>query len=239
MAIRGAWIFRSCSRAFVVMIATKLEPAMFEQRETIDCRDKLTFVERGSAARQGRIFLKGQCFGECMILVNPHLRQFGYRATSLTYTEVLTLSRSALYELVESAALKEDSLKIRKSVPWLALRQWMLWKLEALASRADPARIWKTLWSEATANSGQHPDRDDHRRFFKTQETPSPFVLSHLLSANVSRNDAAPSDCCSVLESSLAQVRSTQRRLDAHMTRIEGLLAKSENTFKHPVYEQL
>ena len=69
--------------AFLATAALKMRVAIYSLREYIPIRH-LTIIERGIAAKEGRLQVKGTAIGHDMILELPHLRDWSPVSHSTT-----------------------------------------------------------------------------------------------------------------------------------------------------------
>ena len=100
---------------FLATAALKMKTAVYSLREYVPIQN-LTIIERGIAAREGRLRVKGTCIGHDMILELAHLRDVSPVIALTIILQVMTLSREDLgvvliespraTELVRKAAFK-------------------------------------------------------------------------------------------------------------------------------------
>lgn len=85
---------------FLASVALALKPRVYCPREHVRT-DELVIVERGVCVRAGKIFVKGMCVGEDMIVSRPAFRD-GAPAIALSFLQVSTLEKSSLDDLLVS-----------------------------------------------------------------------------------------------------------------------------------------
>lgn len=86
------WFLRNASDELRADIANKMVPHFHEKRELIEYFGDLCIVERGAVGRGGRVLVPWSYWGDDMLLRNELLR-FKKPCTTLTFTEIVTLSR--------------------------------------------------------------------------------------------------------------------------------------------------
>lgn len=84
---------------FLATAALKLQVGTYSLREYLPI-ENLTIIERGIAAREGRLRVKGSCLGHDMILELPHLRDWTAALALTVVLQVMTLSRDDLREVL-------------------------------------------------------------------------------------------------------------------------------------------
>ena len=99
---------------FLASVALALKPRVYCPRELVRT-DELVIVERGVCVRTGKIYVKGMCVGEDMIVSRPAFRD-GAPAIALSFLQVSTLDRSSLDDLLVSYP------RARKAVHKAAMR---------------------------------------------------------------------------------------------------------------------
>ena len=111
--LRGDTVLRACEfrlRAVPFLVHPKLEPefmsylasrfqhGVFARLDRISCVD-LFILDRGVAAKHGKLGLTGACFGRDIILSNSILRDVG-DAIALTFVQTTRLGRNDIFELL-------------------------------------------------------------------------------------------------------------------------------------------
>lgn len=104
---------------FLPSVALALKPRVYCPRELV-CTDELIVVERGVAVRIGKIFLKGMCLGEDMIVAREAFRD-QTPAISLSFLQVSVLERPALDEVLDVFPQARET--VRKAAFRIALRR--------------------------------------------------------------------------------------------------------------------
>merc|ERR1719247_3115208 len=94
-SLQNVWYFQVCSREFLIRIALFLQGDVIAPREYFDQFDRLWLIQRGSACRDGKLFVRGNYFGEDMILAETKL-QVQSQTLAMTYCEVQCLTKSNL-----------------------------------------------------------------------------------------------------------------------------------------------
>ena len=111
-------------RDFVANVGLSLERALLAPREQL-APSALTLIERGLAARHGRLLAPGACLGEDMVVARALWRD-QTSATALSYVQVATLSRARLGELLASGEYPGAQLAVRYAAVGMALRRAIL-----------------------------------------------------------------------------------------------------------------
>lgn len=111
------WYLKNLDIEVIVEIARRLETTVFTPGEHIAIPRTLFIVERGICARGGHIKKSGDIWGEDIILDSPQLVD-NTTTRSLSYIEVLMLSRQSLAQAVEG--LPEMGSKLRRAQVILA-----------------------------------------------------------------------------------------------------------------------
>merc|ERR1719456_1040627 len=111
-AITNVWYFHGCEPTFLVEVAQSMVPRFFNKQEV--CEEvvgMLGICQRGAVARNGHIFLTGRFWGEDMILNCDDLRD-QFPVISLTYSEVLTLARQQLDNIVRGGVAEKTRKRL-------------------------------------------------------------------------------------------------------------------------------
>tara|TARA_B110001452_G_scaffold132915_1_gene110508 strand:+ start:2099 stop:4573 length:2475 start_codon:yes stop_codon:yes gene_type:complete len=102
--LRNVWYLHSdnVEKEFLAVVALNMHHAVYEARELIPVND-LTVLLKGMTAMRLRIITKGGVFGEDAIIEDRHigLRDL-CKVNCLTFTQVVFISRSTIFDLVES-----------------------------------------------------------------------------------------------------------------------------------------
>ena len=125
--------------AFLSSVVLALEPRLHCPREFLRS-DRLTILERGVAAKRGLILTAGKCLGEDTIICREDLKDLE-PAIAIYYTQVLSISREALFELARPH--EQASRALRAAAISMALRR-------AFVAEAR-ARVLASEWQ-----NGQH-----------------------------------------------------------------------------------
>ncbi|CEL92732.1 unnamed protein product [Vitrella brassicaformis CCMP3155] len=115
-----SWLRDCTNNQFVVEIAKSLQPLAYGPEEVLDMAATLYIVQRGLAARRGKIMSVGSVWGEDLILSEWELMD-RHAAIALTYVEVLFLPRDELGNILLD--FPEEAARIRKFQIRLALRR--------------------------------------------------------------------------------------------------------------------
>ncbi|CEM39207.1 unnamed protein product [Vitrella brassicaformis CCMP3155] len=112
---RVRWLRRT-SVAFNIELAQSLIPAAYEQKEIIQLPCTMCFLVKGVAIRGDKLVMKGSIWGEDMILDSWKLIEHD-PAVSLTYCEILYVTRSKLDELKlrhpgDAAIIREHQVRL-------------------------------------------------------------------------------------------------------------------------------
>lgn len=120
-AITNVWYFTGCEDTFLVEVAQGMIPRFFAKQEVCsEVIGMLGICQRGAVARNGRIFLTGRFWGEDMILNSDDLREM-YPVISLTYSEVLTLSRNILFAIVRDGLAGSSRKRLSRAAMIIAI----------------------------------------------------------------------------------------------------------------------
>eukprot|EP00397_Hematodinium_sp_SG-2012_P010238 GEMP01010347.1.p1 GENE.GEMP01010347.1~~GEMP01010347.1.p1 ORF type:complete len:730 (+),score=112.20 GEMP01010347.1:106-2295(+) len=117
-SLRNIWYFKHASHEFLVQISMSMQTCMYEPRECIHLRDCLCVVSRGTVARNGKVLVSGNTWGEDIILSSAELRCKDLSNT-LTYCEITYLKRAELLAAV--AIFPSDAEKLRWATVRLAM----------------------------------------------------------------------------------------------------------------------
>ena len=132
---------------FLATAALKLKTSIFSLREYVPIH-QLVIIERGFAARDGRLKIKGTCLGHDMILELPHLRDWSPAIALTVVLQVMTLSREDLVDvLLESPRATE---MVRRAAFKLAFQRVVLrvateYRLELAAIEAKEGAASKKV----------------------------------------------------------------------------------------------
>ena len=96
--------------AFLATAALKMKTGVYSLREHLPIYH-LTIIERGIAAREGRLMVKGTCLGHDMILELPHLRNWSSALALTVVLQVMTLSREDLAEVLLESPKASDLVR--------------------------------------------------------------------------------------------------------------------------------
>ena len=105
--------------AFLSSVVLALEPKLLCPREFLRS-DRLTILERGVAAKRGRILTAGCCLGEDAIICRDDLKDLE-PAIAIDYTQVVSISSEALFELTRPH--EHASRALRAAAVCMALRR--------------------------------------------------------------------------------------------------------------------
>lgn len=128
--IRDIPYFAKCNNEFVVKVALSLEHRTFAPHETViylyEDTDILYIVKAGVCACKGMIFTRGKVFGEDMItsIVKPSECKRYYTARSLTFSDVYTLMKHSLTELLDK--YQETYTQVRRLALKTVFRECIL-----------------------------------------------------------------------------------------------------------------
>lgn len=95
------WYLRSISTTVLIAIAQRFVGDVFSPSEYINIRYAVSVIRKGTCVRRGRLLTRDHVIGEDMILATEHLVDTTAPRT-LTFVEVLTLSRNDLISVCES-----------------------------------------------------------------------------------------------------------------------------------------
>ncbi len=101
------WFFKPADKEVREDVANHFVPHFYERREIVVQLGQLCVVERGAVGRQGRVLVPWSYWGDDMLLREKALR-VNHSSITLTYTEIVTLSRENL-----SAVLVEYPEELR------------------------------------------------------------------------------------------------------------------------------
>ena len=123
---------------FLASAALAMKVSIYSLREFIPI-EHLTIIERGIAAKAGRLKIKGSSLGHDMILELPHLRDWS-PVTALTVTvQVMYLPRDELLEILPQSPRAME--KVRRAAFKIAFQRLVM-------KVADEYRIEKALKSD-------------------------------------------------------------------------------------------
>lgn len=111
----------SCTKPFLVAVTKKLTPMLFAKSEPMDLVDKLFVIERGLAARAGRVLCAGAACGDDFIVSDASLRD-RRSVVCLTFCDVHQLLRDDLMEILEQIEYADEADHIRQAAIRIALR---------------------------------------------------------------------------------------------------------------------
>lgn len=138
--INHIWFFKGTNVQFREDCAKHFAPSFFERREVIELRAKLCVVERGAVGRLGRILVPWGYWGEDMLIRMPMIRQ-DPSAMALTYTEIMTLSRDALSQILID--FPEEQIRFRRAAALMALFAiTKIYRMEKHSGERDERNIW-------------------------------------------------------------------------------------------------
>lgn len=138
--INHIWFFKGTNVQFREDCAKHFAPSFFERREVIELRAKLCVVERGAVGRLGRILVPWGYWGEDMLIRMPMIRQ-DPSAMALTYTEIMTLSRDALSQILID--FPEEQIRFRRAAALMALFAiTKIYRMEKHSGERDASNIW-------------------------------------------------------------------------------------------------
>jgi hypothetical protein len=109
-SLNTVWYFQVCSREFLIRVALFLEGNLYAPREYFPQYDRLWLIQRGSACRDGKLFVRGQYFGEDMIIEKTEL-QVQTKSLAMAYCEVQCLTKEALQEVLLDFPLEKQVIK--------------------------------------------------------------------------------------------------------------------------------
>lgn len=95
------WYLREMNREIIVWAARHLTVMVFAPDEEVLAERTLFMVRRGVCALEGRILVRGDVWGEDLLLVNEQLRN-PYKARALNFLEVLMLYVVDLVDVVST-----------------------------------------------------------------------------------------------------------------------------------------
>ena len=116
------WFLHSTSDGFKFDISRALQIRLFAPKELVPTGE-LNIVHRGEAMYNGKVLVRGQSWGEDIILSSVKLRR-NNSARACEFLEVMQLSRERLVRII--ANHPKDGTKIRSQAIWLALRREMI-----------------------------------------------------------------------------------------------------------------
>lgn len=143
--------FRGAPAGFATAVALSLQPAVYAPTEMVP-GDALHIVERGIAAKDGRIYTAGNVWGEDMILTSQDLAMTS-PARCLTYVDVQSLSKVALESILQS--FPDRAKKVRRVALWIALRRRIC--AYAVQNKVTNAMAARTGASSAGESKAQPP----------------------------------------------------------------------------------
>jgi hypothetical protein len=120
--LASIYFLKGAPREFMVELALCLQAMVYAPDDQPE-HDYLYIVHAGIALYQARVVTKGQCFGEDIILVSPHLRGKA-RARAIDYLEVFYVGRSELLHV--AARYPVVARSIRRAAILIALRREMI-----------------------------------------------------------------------------------------------------------------
>lgn len=121
--IDKVWYLRNMDHEIILGTARRMTLGVYSPYEEV-LQDRTIFiVQRGIAALNGKVFIRGDVWGEDMVLSNRLLRE-NNRARSLTYLFVLTLNVMDLVEVV--APFSDARARLRWSQVQIAIRRSVL-----------------------------------------------------------------------------------------------------------------
>jgi len=123
-----------------VELSQTLETLVFSQEEAIGNPHTLYILQRGIIGGRGRIFNSGTVWGEDFLLLDISLA-LPYEATTLTYVELSSLSRTSFLRVMEQYETKLPELRTRVCYHcrWLAVQRG----------------IRREIWKRRSASNGQ------------------------------------------------------------------------------------
>lgn len=108
--LEKVWYLRDMNSEIVVWVARHLTIMVFSPGEEVIAERTLFIVRRGVATLEGRILVRGDVWGEDLLLSNRHLRSEG-KARCLNYLEVLLMHVVDLIDIV--TAFPEARARLR------------------------------------------------------------------------------------------------------------------------------
>ena len=112
--------FKQCGSDFLIELCLNLETELFAPREDFPEFGRLWLVVRGSASRNGQIYVPGNHIGTEFILDSLKL-QYGNHIASMTFCECMVLTKLVLVDVLEDYPL--ETKVIRKHALMIAWRQ--------------------------------------------------------------------------------------------------------------------
>ena len=177
---RCEWLFnvvylRNASVQLVVLLEAQLDGQVYPPEEKIHWQDSLCNLGSGTAARGGRILAAGASWGLDFILEDVDLKDRSPVHT-LTYVEVLNLSRDSFYDVLEH--FPEERAHVKKRTLLIAITAIVrVQKALAEKDKEDPATYIKRAFMKLGSSS-----RDFSRS------------VSGLVAANAALNQASDDD---------------------------------------------
>eukprot|EP00746_Dinoflagellata_sp_MGD_P138980 gnl/MRDRNA2_/MRDRNA2_72521_c0_seq1.p1 gnl/MRDRNA2_/MRDRNA2_72521_c0~~gnl/MRDRNA2_/MRDRNA2_72521_c0_seq1.p1 ORF type:complete len:802 (+),score=97.17 gnl/MRDRNA2_/MRDRNA2_72521_c0_seq1:217-2622(+) len=118
-ALNKVWYFQDADKAFIVDVTHILECLQHGPRELVGGLGVLCIVQRGSAARNSRIYLPGDFWGADMIVSSAWGADYD-QGIALNYIEVLLLRKEALERVLQKYPTMHKT--IRKAALSIAFR---------------------------------------------------------------------------------------------------------------------
>eukprot|EP00401_Gymnodinium_catenatum_P000993 CAMPEP_0117621248 /NCGR_PEP_ID=MMETSP0784-20121206/87539_1 /TAXON_ID=39447 /ORGANISM="" /LENGTH=773 /DNA_ID=CAMNT_0005425173 /DNA_START=167 /DNA_END=2490 /DNA_ORIENTATION=- len=128
------WFFQGTPMQLREDVAYKFTPFFYERREIVAQVGRLCVVERGAVGHMGRILVPWAYWGADMLLRNSCLQR-QYSSVSLTYTEIVCLTRDELFAVLDDHPTQLIGSAVR------AVRIYLDEKDLQVADR-DPAHAW-------------------------------------------------------------------------------------------------
>ena len=128
--------------AFLATAALKMKVAIYSLREYVPIQH-LTIIERGIAAKEGRLKIKGGAIGMDMILTLPHLRDWAPVIALTVVCQVMTLSKEDLKEILPEspkAARKVRSAAYKLAFQRLVVRVAEEYRTSQLGNKDSPTK---------------------------------------------------------------------------------------------------
>lgn len=191
-------------------IATKMEPHFYERRQLVEHFGELCIVERGAVGRNGRVLVPWNYWGEDVLLRNKLLLS-RKTATTLDFTELLTLSRENLSSCLMD--YPEELGWFRRAATCVALvRMACIYSNEVLkADKCGPEHEWISVVFETAQRVAKPAAEDKDRKHHKASDV-----------------EGAPLGEHATTQESLTT------QLESQVERLESLLSTELSVIKEP-----